>query len=100
MKEDNLSAEQYQHLLIVFLVTARSHPEHLSLLPTSLKDTLNKCLNVENEQQEEVDNDKETNSSDMWMDIIKQLNDIFWSFYNKRPHTPVTAPVCSTGKAL
>ena len=40
----------------------------------------------------------ETVGCDLWTNVIKQLNELFWLFYENRPDSHVTSSVLSMGK--
>ena len=86
--------EQYQHLLIIFLAIAKFHPQHLSFLSVPIKSTLTKVLGESGDTPLSSGSD----GCGLWSDNIKQLNELFWLFYNKKPVNPVIASVASMGK--
>lgn len=93
--KDLLHSEQYQHLLIILLMIARLHPHHLALLPNSIQKTLEKALGKTSDPAPLYD---ESDGCGLWSDVVKQLNELFWLFYNQRPVNPVTSSVLSMGE--
>ena len=82
----------------MFLIIARSRPDHLSLISSSFTNTLKQTLNEGVEiSDEEVD---DTKGSVVWVELIDLLNSMFWTFYEKKPQNINIAPVCTTGNSI
>lgn len=98
----SLKPELYQHLLLILLVIARTRPNHLCLISSSIDNTLKKVVNEGVEPEEHVIDDtkvcSDSEGSNLWIELIDKLNQIFWNFYDKRPSNVNIAPVCNTGK--
>ena len=87
--------EQYQNIIIILLVIARLHPQNLCFIPTSVNHTLNEALGKSCDQSPDTKGD----GCGLWKNIVKQLNELFWLYYHKRPVNSVTCSVLSMGKS-
>ena len=86
--------EQYQNIIIILLAIAKLHPHNLSLLTTNITQTLNNALGKSCDQSKESEGD----GCGLWKDIVKQLNELFWLYYHRRPVNPVTCSILSMGE--
>ena len=87
--------EQYQNIIIILLVIARLHPQNLCFIPTSVNHTLNEALGKSCDQSPDTKGD----GCGLWKNIVKQLNELFWLYYHKRPVNSVTCSVLSMGES-